>query len=84
MFISFAAIPLGLLIFYGLYDENADYFKKGRFVQNTEGWQYRYNGVVYHYGLMVSEKAAIVVLSITFGLISFVIHEALMIMVIKR
>ena len=78
MFLSFAAIPLGVILFYGIDNTNWDYFAKGKFITNTEGWQYRYQGIVYHYGLMVSEKSAIVVLSITFGLMSWVVHEGLM------
>ena len=77
MLISFLAIPTGLILYYGLEDENWDYFEKGRFLTNTEGWQYRYNGVIYHNGIMVSEHSLIAVLSIVFGLISVIIHEGI-------
>ena len=74
MLLSFVAIPTGLLLYYGLEDENWDYFAKGKFITNTEGYEYKYNGVVYHNGLMVSEHSLIVVLSIVFGLISVIVH----------
>lgn len=75
LYISFAIIPLSILLFYGIEDKNADYFKKGRFITNTEGWEYRYSGVIYPYGLMVNHWSVIVVVSIVGILISWIGHE---------
>lgn len=72
MCVSFVAIPVILTMFYGLSDENADFFKKGKGVANQ--FQTVYKKQVYHFGVMVSDAAAIVVLSIIFILISTLIH----------
>lgn len=77
MYLSFVAIPLIVIMFYGLEDKNADYFKKGRFITNSEGYEYRYQGIIYHNGLMVSHWSLIAVLSIVFCLISWVTHEGI-------
>lgn len=71
--ISLIAIPVAIIFFYGT-DENADYFKKGRFITNTEGWQYRYQGVIYPYGLMVSQPSLVAILSIIGILFSLMFH----------
>lgn len=84
MLLSFVAIPLSVLMFYGLEDKNADYFKKGKFITNTEGWEYKYNKVIYHYGMMVSHWSVIVVVSICIGMISWICHEGYMAVVVVK
>lgn len=81
LLISFAMIPIITLSVFGIDDKNADYFKKGKFITNTEGWEYRYQGVIYPYGLMVSHPSLIVILSIVFGLISWVCYEGISVVV---
>ncbi len=78
MLLSFVAIPTGLLLYYGLEDENWDYFAKGKFITNTEGYEYKYKGMIYHLGLMVSEHSLIAELSIVFSLISVIVHQGVM------
>ena len=73
MCLSFVAIPTGLLLYYGLEDDNADFFKNGDGVINN--YEVVYKDVKYHLGVMVSDMAAIVCLSIVFGLISWLVHE---------
>ena len=73
--IALGVIVTSLLLIYGIEDKNADFFKKGRFVTNTEGWEYRYKGVIYPLGLMVSHWANIVVVSIVFMLIFWIAYE---------
>lgn len=73
--IAVGVIAGSLLLIYGLEDKNADYFKKGRFVTNTEGWEYRWNGVIWPYGLMVSHWSVIVILTIVFMLIFWIGYE---------
>lgn len=56
---------------YGLPD---DWFEKGRFITNTEGWEYRYKGVIYHLGMMVSPQslfAVLAVLGILFSMMGY-------------
>jgi hypothetical protein len=72
--ISIVAIPVAILLFYGIEDKNAWFF--GHDYIND----YRYkigNNVVYHIGVMVSHYALIVTLSIVGTLISWIIYEVL-------
>ena len=80
----FAMIPLSVLAYYGMEDKNADYFAKGRFITNTEGWQYRYNGLIYHLGVMVSHWALIGIVSIVFILIAWIGYEGLHIVMVRK
>ena len=75
-YISFAVIPIIIVAIFGIDDKNVDYFEKGSFTRNSEGWEYRYNNVVYPYGLMVSHWANIAILSIVGILISWIVCEA--------
>lgn len=54
-----------------------DYFEKGKFVTNSEGWEYRYNGTIYHLGMMVSPQSLVVTLVIVFGLIGTVVYTGI-------
>jgi hypothetical protein len=70
---SFAAIPLAILLFYGIEDKNAWFFGH----DYINDYRYRIeNNVVYHVGIMVSHYALIVTLSIVGILISWIIYEA--------
>ena len=73
MFVAIAITPLVLISIYGIEDKNKDYFEKGDFVKNTEGWQYEYKGEVSSHGVMVSHWAKIGVVSIVIGLIITII-----------
>jgi len=75
MYISFAAIAVGVILYYGFNDENADFFKHGKGV--SDQYITIYHKVPYHFGVMVSDMAAIVVLTAVGCLISWVIHLAL-------
>jgi len=75
MYLSFVAIAAGVIAYYGLVDENADFFKNGKGIANQ--FQTVYHKHVYHFGVMVSDAAAIVVLTAVGCLISWVIHLAL-------
>jgi hypothetical protein len=76
MFASFVAIPLSLIFFYGE-DQNADFFKNAKGV-SAEYW-ILYQKQWYHLGEMSSEPATIVCVSLILGLVSFIIHQGLMI-----
>lgn len=72
--ISIIAIPVAILLFYGIEDKNA-WFSGHDYIND-----YRYrieNNVVYHIGVMVSHYALIVTLSIVGLLISWIIYEVL-------
>jgi len=72
-YMSFAAIPLAILLFYGIEDKNAWFFGH----DYINDYRYRIeNNVVYHVGIMVSHYALIVTLSIVGILISWIIYEA--------
>jgi hypothetical protein len=71
---SIVAIPVAILLFYGIEDKNAWFFGH----DYINDYQYRIeNNVVYHIGVMVSHYALIVTLSIVGLLISWIIYEVL-------
>ena len=74
MYMSFVAIGIGTIAYFGTVEPMGDWFEKGRFVTNTEGWEYRYNGVTWHYGMMVSNSAKIAVVSTVGILFSLMAH----------
>jgi hypothetical protein len=70
--LSFAIIPLAILLFYGIEDKTAWFFGHD-FIDD-----YRYkvsNNVVYHIGVMVSHYSLILTLSIVGILIGWIIYE---------
>jgi hypothetical protein len=70
--ISIIAIPVAILLFYGIEDKNAWFFGH----DYINDYRYRIeNNVVYHIGVMVSHYALIVTLSIVGILISWIIYE---------
>jgi hypothetical protein len=72
---SIVAIPVAILLFYGIEDKNAWFFGH----EYVNDYRYRIeNNVVYHMGVMVSHYALIVTLSIVGILISWIIYEILM------
>lgn len=72
--ISIIAIPVAILLFYGIEDKNAWFFGH----DYINDYRYRIeNNVVYHIGVMVSHYALIVTLSIVGLLISWIIYEVL-------
>lgn len=72
--ISIVAIPVAILLFYGIEDKNAWFFGH----DYINDYRYRIkNNVVYHIGVMVSHYALIVTLSIVGLLISWIIYEVL-------
>lgn len=71
---SIVAIPVAILLFYGVEDKNAWFFGH----DYINDYRYRIeNNVVYHIGVMVSHYALIVTLSIVGILISWIIYEVL-------
>jgi hypothetical protein len=72
MHISFAIIPLSILLFYGIEDKNADFFTKATY---PDDYRAAYEGTVYPMGIMVSEWALIAILSIVGILVSWIGHE---------
>jgi hypothetical protein len=71
---SIVAIPVAILLFYGIEDKNAWFFGH----EYINDYRYRIeNNVVYHMGVMVSHYALIVTLSIVGILISWIIYEIL-------
>ena len=69
---SIVAIPVAILLFYGIEDKNAWFFGH----DYINDYRYRIeNNVVYHIGVMVSHYALIVTLSIVGILISWIIYE---------
>ena len=71
---SIVAIPVAILLFYGVEDKNAWFFGH----DYINDYRYRIeNNVVYHIGVMVSHYALIVTLSIVGLLISWIIYEVL-------
>lgn len=72
--ISMVAIPVAILLFYGIEDKSAWFFGH----DYINDYRYRIeNNVVYHIGVMVSHYALIVTLSIVGLLISWIIYEVL-------
>lgn len=72
--ISIIAIPVAILLIYGIEDKNAWFFGH----DYINDYRYRIeNNVVYHIGVMVSHYALIVTLSIVGLLISWIIYEVL-------
>lgn len=72
--ISIVAIPVAVLLFYGIEDKNAWFFGH----DYINDYRYRIeNNVVYHIGVMVSHYALIVTLSILGILIGWIIYEVL-------
>ena len=72
--ISIVAIPVAILLFYGIEDKNSWFFGH----DYINDYRYRIeNNVVYHIGVMVSHYALIVTLSIVGLLISWIIYEVL-------
>jgi hypothetical protein len=70
--ISIVAIPVAILLFYGIEDKNAWFFGH----DYINDYRYRIeNNVIYHIGVMVSHYALIVTLSIVGILISWIIYE---------
>ncbi len=70
--ISIVAIPVVILLFYGIEDKNSWFFGH----DYINDYRYRIeNNVVYHIGVMVSHYALIVTLSIVGILISWIIYE---------
>ena len=70
--ISIFAIPVAILLFYGIEDKNSWFFGH----DYINDYRYRIeNNVVYHIGVMVSHYALIVTLSIVGILISWIIYE---------
>ena len=68
------AIPVAILLFYGIEDKSAWFFGH----DYINDYRYRIeNNVVYHIGVMVSHYALIVTLSIVGLLISWIIYEIL-------
>lgn len=74
MYLSFAVIPLALLIFYGIEDNLADFFANAIY---PDDYRTVYDNKVYHLGIMVSHWAIIVILSILGILLSWIGHEGL-------
>jgi hypothetical protein len=73
-YISIVAIPVTVLLFYGIEDKNAWFFGH----DYINDYRYRIeNNVVYHIGIMVSHYALIVTLSILGILIGWIIYEVL-------
>ena len=72
MHLSFVAIAVGVILFYGIHDENADFFKKGKGMSNQ--YETVYHKHVYHFGVMVSDAAVIAVLTIIGCLIYTIVH----------
>ena len=72
--ISIVAIPVAILLFYGIEDKNSWFFGH----DYINDYRYRIeNNVVYHIGVMVSHYALIVTLSVVGLLISWIIYEVL-------
>ena len=63
-----------MLLFYGVEDKNADFFDKAIY---PDDYRAVYNQKVFHIGIMVSNLALIVILSVIGILISWIIIEGL-------
>lgn len=76
MYISFAIIPLAIILFYGIEDKSGWFFGH----QFIDDYRYKIssnNNLVYNLGVMVSHYALVVILSIIGILFSWMGHEAL-------
>ncbi len=73
LFVTFALIPVAILLFYGIEDKTAWFFGH----DYINDYRYRIDGVVHNIGIMVGHFALIATVSIVGILISWIIIEGL-------
>lgn len=72
MYMSFVIIPVLVLLFFGIEDKNSDFFAKSKY---PEDYRAVYDKKVYNIGIMVSNLAKILIISIVGILLSWIGHE---------